>query len=115
MSIGNNKNEMNQKEKNNQQYYNAEKKVRKLKVFYLHLVGYFIGSALLLYNLYIVTGPYKNNIISLNLSILFVWTIFIIIHGLIVFKRRQIFKKSWEDKKTEQFLKEKEEETTFWE
>ncbi|WP_197429324.1 2TM domain-containing protein [Winogradskyella endarachnes] len=106
---------MNQNEKNKWQYNNAKEKVRKLKLFYLHLIGYFIGSALLLYNLYIVAGPYKNNIISLNLSILFFWTVLIIIHGLIVFKHKHIFKKSWEDKKTEQFLKEKEEKTTYWE
>jgi hypothetical protein len=38
------------------------------------------------------------------------------VHGLIVFKARKIFKKSWKEKKTDRFLKEKdEEEATFWE
>lgn len=93
----------------------AKERVRKIKIFYIHLAGYIIAVALLLYNLYIVAGPYKNNIISLNLSILVVWTIFIIVHGLNVFKEKRIFKKSWEDKKTNEFLNNKEEETTFWE
>lgn len=115
MNIGNNSNIMTKELKEKQQLINAKDKVRKIKIFYIHLAGYIIVVALLLYNLYIVAGPYKNNIISLNLSVLFAWTIFIIIHGLNVFKQKQIFKKSWEDKKTEQFLKDKEEETTFWE
>ncbi|RED42740.1 2TM domain-containing protein [Winogradskyella eximia] len=98
-----------------QQLRKAKDKVRKVKVFYIHLAGYVVVVALLLYNLYIVAGPYKNNIISLNLSVLVGWTVFIIIHGLNVFKGKRIFKKSWEDKKTAQFLKDKEEEKTFWE
>jgi len=98
-----------------QQLRKAKDKVRKVKVFYIHLAGYVVVVALLLYNLYIVAGPYKNNIISLNLSVLVGWTVFIIIHGLNVFKEKRIFKKSWVDKKTTQFLKDKEEEKTFWE
>jgi len=102
--------------KEKQLFINAKKKVRRLRLFYIHLAGYIVFVALLLYNLYIVSGPYKNNIISLNLSIIGVWTVIIVIHGLNIFKGKQIFKKRWEDKKTEEFLKEKEEqETTLWE
>ncbi|MBU2920853.1 2TM domain-containing protein [Winogradskyella psychrotolerans] len=93
----------------------AKAKVRRIKIFYIHLAGYVVGVALLLYNLYIVSGPYTNSIISLNLSILVAWTVFIVIHGLNVFKARGIFNKRWEDRKTEKFLKEKDEQTTFWE
>jgi uncharacterized membrane protein len=95
----------------------AKKRAKRNMIFYLHLVGYIVVVALLLYNLYIVAGPYKNNIISLNLSILVAWTIFIIIHGLNIFKGKQIYKKNWEDKKIEKFLKEENEEVemTFWE
>ena len=74
-----------------QQLRKAKDKVRKVKIFYIHLAGYIIAVALLLYNLYIVVGPYKNNIISLNLSILVAWTVFIIIHGINVFKEKQIY------------------------
>ncbi len=94
----------------------AKKRVRSVFLFYVHLAGYIILVALLLYNLYIVEGPYKNNIISLNLSVIVAWSVFISIHWLNIFKGKQIFKKSWEDRKTEDFLKAKEEEnTTFWE
>ena len=100
-----------------QLFMKAQKSVKRLWIFYIHLAGYIISVALILYNFYIIEeGPYKNNIISLNLSILVAWSVFIIIHGLNVFKGRQIFKKSWEDRKTEEFLKkEKEVETTRWE
>ncbi|MDN3493393.1 2TM domain-containing protein [Winogradskyella bathintestinalis] len=100
----------------NQRLERAKKRVKRLKLFYIHLAGYIVFVALLLYNLYIVAGPYKNNIISLNLSIIVVWTVLIFVHGLHIFKGKRIFKKSWEDRKVERFLKEKkEEETTFWE
>ncbi len=98
-----------------EQFRKAKDKVRKIKIFYIHLAGYIVGVGLLLFNLYIVDGPYKNNIISLNLSVIVAWTVFIVVHGLNVFKGKHIFKKSWEDKKAEKFLKEKEEKTTFWE
>ncbi|WP_178987900.1 2TM domain-containing protein [Winogradskyella schleiferi] len=94
---------------------NAKKKVRRLRLFYIHLAAYFVFVALLLYNLYIVSGPYKDNIISLNLSIIGVWTVIIIVHGFKIFNEKRMFKKSWEDKKVEKFLKEKDEKTTFWE
>jgi hypothetical protein len=100
-----------------QLFIKAQQRVRMLWIFYIHLAAYIISVALILYNFYIIEeGPYKNNIISLNLSILVAWTVFIIIHGLNVFKEKKIFKKSWEDRKTEEFLKEKDElKTTFWE
>lgn len=102
--------------KKEQYLIEAKKSAKRNMIFYVHLVGYFIVVALLLYNLYIVEGPYKNNIMSLNLSILFAWTVFIIIHGLTVFKGRKIFKKSWEEKKIEEFLNEDDEvETKLWE
>ncbi|WP_299123855.1 2TM domain-containing protein [uncultured Winogradskyella sp.] len=95
----------------------AKQKVKQVQIFYLHLVLYAIVVGLLLYNFYIIEeGPYKNNIIALNLSVLVVWTVFIIIHRINVFNGRKIFKKSWEEKKIQEFLEdENETETTTWE
>ena len=107
MQLGNN---------DNQRLQEAKRNVRRLKIFYIHLVGYIVLVALLCYNLYIVEGPYKNNIISLNLSILVSWTVFILLHAWRVFKERKIFKKSWEDKKIASYLEKDEiEETKMWE
>ena len=102
--------------KEEQLVVNAKKKVRKVKFFYLHLVFFIIGIALILYNFYIIEeGPYKNNIISLNLSVIVVWTVFVIIHGLNTFKEKTIFNRNWEDKKIKEFTKEEKTEKTMWE
>jgi uncharacterized membrane protein (DUF485 family) len=97
-------------------FINAKNKVQKIKIFYLHLVLYFIVVALISYNFYIIEGPYTSIITGLNVSVLVLWTVFISIHAWSVFKGRLFFTKRWEDRKTEEFLKEKEKvETTFWE
>ncbi|WP_369994450.1 2TM domain-containing protein [Winogradskyella sp.] len=98
-----------------QRILQAKKKLRRLKLFYIHLAGYIVLVALLSYNLYIVEGPYKDNIISLNLSIIVAWTVIIIIHGFKVFKDRTLFNKNWEDKKLRKFTQEEETEKKMWE
>lgn len=95
---------------------NARKKVRRIKVFYLHLALYVISLALILYNFLIIEeGPYKDNIISLNLSIIVAWTVFIFIHGFIAFKEGKVFSKSWEEKKINEFSQKEESERQLWE
>ncbi|SDS67459.1 2TM domain-containing protein [Formosa sp. Hel1_31_208] len=98
-------------------FLKAKHKVQRIKIFYLHVVLYVIVVALISYNFYILEeGPYTDNITGINVSTLVLWTVFICIHGWTVFKGRLLFKKSWEDKKIEKILKEKENvETTFWE
>ena len=99
-----------------QLYLNAQQKVRRLRIFYLHLMLFIIGVSLILYNFFIMEGPYTQVITGLNISVLVFWTVVIIIHAWSVFKGRLMFKKSWEDKKVEEILrKEKEEETRRWE
>jgi len=87
----------------NKSYFKAKEKVRQIKIFYMHLVGYIIVVMLLSYNLYIVEGEYKNFFIWLDLIFLVSWTIFIIVHGWVVFKGR-IFKRSWEERKIQEFM-----------
>ncbi|MBL87770.1 MAG: hypothetical protein CMO82_14095 [Winogradskyella sp.] len=99
-----------------QKLLNAKKRLRRLKLFYIHLAGYLIVVALLVYNLYIVEGVYKNDIFSLNLSVLVLWTMAIIIHAWKVFKEKTVFRKSWEDKKIASYLERDEtEKTKMWE
>jgi amino acid transporter len=94
----------------------AKKKVKRIKNFYFHLALYITVLVLVLYNFFIIKGPYTNLVTGLNISIMVFWTFFISIHALTVFKREFLFKKTWEDKKIEKFIKEKENvETTFWE
>ncbi|NRB83018.1 MAG: 2TM domain-containing protein [Winogradskyella sp.] len=95
---------------------NARKKVRRIKTFYLHLALYLICIVLILYNFIIIEeGPYKDNIISLNLSIIVAWTAFILIHGFIAFKESKVFSKSWEQRKMSEFSQKDESERQLWE
>lgn len=80
--------------KEKQQFLKAKRQVRSLKLFYIHLAGYLVLVGLLVYNLLIVQGIYKNNIISLNLSVLVLWTVAIAIHAWKIFKEQKVFKQS---------------------
>lgn len=101
-------------EKNTEKdYLKAKKKVYHLKVFYIHLVGYFIVVALLLYNLHIMEGPHVDFFFWFDIIILVGWTVFIIIHGWHVFKGRIVFKKEWETRKMKEYLNK--ENTKRWE
>lgn len=92
-------------EKNTKEdYLKAKKKVYHIKIFYIHLVGYLILVALLLYNLYIMEGPHKDFFFWFDIIILVSWTAFIIIHGWHVYKGRIVFKKKWEDRKMREYL-----------
>jgi hypothetical protein len=81
--------------------------LRRLKLFYIHLFGYIVLVCLILYNLYMVQGEYKNNIIALNIIILILWTLFITIHGWGVFKGRILFSTRWEEQKLKEYLNHK--------
>ena len=103
---------------NKDKYFKAQKILRRTRLFYLHLVGYIIVVLLILLNFYVLEdGPYKNTITALNLSILWAWTVVIIIHGIDVYRRRRsFFKRSWEDKKAEEYLKTQDKtEDKLWE
>lgn len=82
----------------------AKKKVKNLKIFYIHLVGYVVLVVLLSYNLYIMSGPYKPFFQWFDICILVAWTLFIIMHGWNVFKGKMFFKKDWENKKIQEFM-----------
>lgn len=102
----------------NTSYIRAKEKLRHVKVFYVHLVGYLIVVTLCLYNLYIIEeGEYKDFIVWLLLTTIVSWTIFILIHAWSVYRWRVFFRKSWEERKVQEFLEEEKEEneTTIWE
>ena len=100
--------------KKEQRYIEAKNKVKKLRIFYIHLFGYIILVVLLCYNLWIVEGPYKEFFTWFNTIIMIAWTVFIGLHALNVFKGKTFFSKKWEHKKVQEFINEKT-ETTRWE
>lgn len=105
--------EVNKKER----YTKAKEKVRHIKIFYYHLVGYFVVVALLLYNIYILdeNNSYSDFFLWFNSIMILAWTVFIILHGMWALKGKTFFSKKWEDKKAKEFLNQEEKETTLWE
>ena len=99
------------------QLLRAKRHVKRIKVFYIHLVGYIVVVSLVLWNFLIMDqGPHEKAINWINGSTLVGWTIFIILHWWSLFKGGGLFKKSWEDKKIEKYMKERgEEKRTMWE
>ncbi len=94
----------------------AKDQVKRIQIFYLHLILYIIVVGLILHNFYImVEGPYTDNITALNISILVLWTACIAIHGWRVFKGKLLFKKSWEDRKIKEILDKESEKVTHYE
>jgi len=91
----------------------AKEKVRHIKIFYIHLVGYIILVLLLSYNLFIIdeNNKYADFFTWFNSIIMIAWTIFIILHGRFALKGKQFFKKSWEDRKLKEYM---EKEETKW-
>ena len=100
---------------NKEIYKRAKDRVRKIKVFYIHLAGYLVVVGLILWNFYVIEegNSYKDNIMALNFSTLAAWTVFILIHAIVVFKPKLFFRKSWERKKMKEFLEN--ENTSRWE
>jgi len=99
---------------NNGNYIRAKEKLRNLKIFYMHLVGYIILVMLLVYNLYIIdaNNKYADFFTWFNSIIIVAWTIFIALHAWNVFKGRLFFKKNWEERKLNEYM---EKEETTWE
>ncbi|MEC3908298.1 2TM domain-containing protein [Tamlana sp. 2201CG12-4] len=87
-------------------YIRAKEKVRHIKVFYVHLVGYIIVVLLLLYNLYIIdeNNEYADFFTWFNSIIILAWTVFIFLHGRFALKGKQFFKKTWEERKLKAYM-----------
>lgn len=104
---------MNKQQLKNQRYIAARKKLQNLKVFYIHLAGYIVLVALLVYNLIIIEeNQYKESIIWLNCTTIIVWGIFLSTHAWRTFKGRIWFKKDWENKKMNEYM---DKQNQYWE
>ncbi|WP_411767104.1 2TM domain-containing protein [Winogradskyella sp. A3E31] len=96
---------MTDKEKEEFFYIEAQKKVHKLRWFYIHLAGYVVVLGLVIWNLIIIEDTaYTDSILAINYSTIFIWGFFIVFHAINTFKERLFFSKKWEAKKLEEFL-----------
>jgi hypothetical protein len=106
--------------KDKSSYSKAKEKLKHVKIFYMHLIGYIIAVGLMLYNIYILDGsnPHADFFLWFNSIIILAWTVFIILHGRWALKGKVFFSKSWEDKKAKEFIEKankNKNETTLWE
>jgi low temperature requirement protein LtrA len=85
-------------------YEAAQKKVKKLQGFYIHLLVYLVVNIMIIYANY----TYSKNSPSLfefrNFSTAFWWGIGLMAHGLNVFTIDLIFGKDWEERKIRELM-----------
>lgn len=94
-------------------YYFAQKKLRALKNFYIHLCIFLIVNMInILMVLVVLKDRNENFWIWLASTVLVTWSIVIIIEGWSIFGSRMLFKKSWEDRKIKEYM---EEDEKIWE
>ncbi|MBT8274502.1 MAG: 2TM domain-containing protein [Bacteroidia bacterium] len=104
---------MEEKYTKKKKYVRAHKKVKALKNFYIHLCIFLIVNIInILLVLIILKDRNENFWIWMASTVLVTWSIVLIIEGWSIFGSHLLFKKSWEDRKIEEFMKEEEQ---IWE
>ncbi|PBJ14466.1 2TM domain-containing protein [Flavobacterium sp. ACN6] len=90
-------------------YYDAQKKVKKIKEFYEHLTVYLLVNPIVIV-VNVMTSPGYLWFIWCLMG----WGMAVILHGLKVFSFPPFFNKKWEEKKIREIL-EKEKNKKTWE
>ena len=85
-------------------YAEAQKKVKKLKGFYSHLMIYVLVNILIIFLNINNLSPGESYFKIENFFTAFFWGIGILFHGLSVFGSNIFFGKNWEDKKIKEFM-----------
>jgi predicted membrane channel-forming protein YqfA (hemolysin III family) len=89
----------------NKKYIEANKKVKSLRRFYIHLFIFLIVNIVLLFNLIMLEKDESlNTFIWLILNIMVTWSIGLIIHAWRVFDRKILFSKKYKEKKIQEFI-----------
>lgn len=93
-------------------YQEAQKRVQKIKNFYIHLIVY------ILVNIYVIIKKTQNidegETIWHAFKLAFFWGIGLVFHGMRTFDFIPIFGKEWEERKVKEIMdKEKEQQSKF--
>ncbi len=84
----------------NKKYIEANKKVKSLRRFYIHLFIFLIVNIVLLFNLIMLEKDESlNTFVWLILNIMVTWSVGLIIHAWRVFDGKILFSKAYEDRK----------------
>ena len=91
----------------NKNYFQAKKRVKSLRRFYIHLFLFLVVNVALMFNLIMLEKDESLNfLVWVILNIMITWSIGVFIHAWIVFKGKILFSKAYEDRKIEEFIKE---------
>ncbi len=98
-----------------ERYEAAEKRVKRLKGFYTHLMAY-VGVNIMIVFLNISNlKPGESYFQFENFFTAFFWGIGLLAHGLSVFGHHLIFGKGWEERKIKEFMEKEREQHDKWE
>ncbi|TKD62572.1 2TM domain-containing protein [Flavobacterium sp. ASW18X] len=93
------------KNTNDAKYQRAQKRVKEIKSFYIHLGVYVIINAFILANFFIQSGFDQMRFWDwTNFSTLFFWGIGLAFHGIRVFGIFPIFGSNWEERKIQEYM-----------
>ncbi|WP_413997719.1 2TM domain-containing protein [Flavobacterium sp. W1B] len=96
-------------------YKEAERKVKKLKGFYTHLIVYILVNILIVFININDLSAGESYFKMENFFTAFFWGIGLLAHGLSTFMPHWIFGKNWEDKKIKEFMEKEKQNNTNWE
>jgi hypothetical protein len=82
----------------------AQKRVKKLKGFYIHFLVYLVVNVMIIYANYTYSKTTTSLFEFRNFSTAFWWGIGLLAHGLNVFTIDLIFGKDWEERKIRELM-----------
>ncbi|MCG2611051.1 2TM domain-containing protein [Flavobacterium sp. SM15] len=98
-----------------QRYQAAEKRVKRLKGFYSHLLAYVIVNIMIVCLNIRDLKPGESYFQFQNFFTAFFWGIGLLAHGVSVFGHHLIFGKNWEERKIKEFMGKEHEQQGKWE
>lgn len=91
----------------------AQKRVKKLKGFYIHFLVYLVVNVMIIYANYTYSKTTTSLFEFRNFSTAFWWGIGLLAHGLNVFTIDLIFGKDWEERKIRELMDRDKEKNDF--
>lgn len=82
----------------------AQKRVKKIKDFYIHLFLYFVGISIYVAKTYFEAPLNFFPIKHINCFVMSIWTFFLVLQIFQLFFSEIIFGKKWEERKIKQFM-----------
>jgi len=94
-------------------YETAQKKVKKLKGFYIHLLVYIVVNVMIIYANYTYSKESTSLFEWRNFGTAFWWGIGLLAHGINVFTLDFIFGKEWEARKIRELMEREKQKNDF--